>query len=127
MSTEENKLIAEFCGAIAIPDMWPQDWFFYDCSKIMNMLPAQEPDVTILCAKDFKYHSSWDWLMPVVEKIESVNTCSYNLVQHAHFCFISDTSMQDNSIIIRATGKSRIDATYSCVVKFILWYNTQNK
>ena len=55
MTTEEsNKLVAEFMGCIYNND------FYYDNDP--NMYPEG--------IEGSKYHSSWDWLMPVVEKIE---------------------------------------------------------
>lgn len=74
---KSNKLIAEFMGGI--PSSVP---------NLIN-LPQTIGESRILCVKgseglpsgtyavkrinDLKYHSSWDWLMPVVEKIEQVH------------------------------------------------------
>jgi hypothetical protein len=69
-----------------------------------------------------KYHSSWDWLMPVVEKIESVD-------------FI--VSMRQSSITIcnnicktpyfqsHEVSNTKIESTYKAVIAFVKWYNTQ--
>ena len=46
---KDNKLIAEFMGAYSEEDG-------YDYSKVGN--------------KGLYYHTSWDWLMPVVQNIE---------------------------------------------------------
>ena len=46
---KNNKLIAEFMGAYSEEDG-------YDYSKVGN--------------KGLYYHTSWDWLMPVVQNIE---------------------------------------------------------
>tara|TARA_B100000780_G_scaffold278963_1_gene254655 strand:- start:988 stop:1248 length:261 start_codon:yes stop_codon:yes gene_type:complete len=50
-----NKLIAEFMGA-----EWHKDFF---------------KDVCIISPSNisYKFHNSWDWLMPVLEKVEQVN------------------------------------------------------
>jgi len=52
---KENKLIAEFMGA-----EWHKDFF---------------KDVCIISPSNisYKFHKSWDWLMPVVDKVEQVN------------------------------------------------------
>ena len=51
---EGNKLIAEFMGIKIIQSR-------YGCNHPLVTCPY--PDYSNL-----KYHSSWDWLMPVVEK-----------------------------------------------------------
>jgi|TARA_R100000030_G_scaffold61298_3_gene46344 hypothetical protein len=71
-----NKLIAEFMGAE--PD---KKTFFLKGKEV------------------YFYHTSWDWLMPVVEKI-------YQLDSNADFF-----------------GSINIEATYKEVVEFIKEYN----
>lgn len=53
---EENKLIAEFMGT---------EWH-------KNIDLDFFKDVCIISSSNipYKFHSSWDWLMPVVQKIE---------------------------------------------------------
>ena len=55
----ENKLIAEFMG-----DTLPLN---------TEMMGLSESDIQDL--ENLKYNTSWDWLMPVVDKINS----SYNI------------------------------------------------
>ena len=74
-----------------------------------------------------EYHTSWDWLMPVVEKIEDIREetrpeCSrFNVCIEQSFVFIIETytseefKMQDSN--------TKIEATYNAVVEFIKWYN----
>ena len=67
-----------------------------------------------------KYHESWDWLMPVVEKIEDMG-CDV-LITNGE-CTISG----DNDYYVESIGKSRRGATYDAVVEFINEYNKTNK
>ncbi len=96
---EGNKLIAEFMETKVKPD----GYFI----------------------KDYLYHSSWDWLMPVIDKIESVNGCSYKVMLQYAFAAITDTSLHGDPYVIRATGMTRIGTAYNLVIKFIKWYNQQ--
>ena len=115
---EGNKLIAEFMG-------YNQDglgkWF--------------KDGILISYHFDyFKYHSSWDWLMPVVEKIEKEG---YEISISSQMEYINDDTetywhqdcciSSDNQEIVNTTGKSKINSVYAAVVQFIQWYNTQNK
>lgn len=61
---------------------------------------------------DLKYHSSWDWLMPVVDRISEVSTGKAHLYWFDH----------DDIRIFREP----IDDTYREVAKFIKWWN-ENK
>ena len=74
-----------------------------------------------------KYHSSWDWLMPVVEKIESVYTKEYEsgfIVRIEYkdiFVMTLDTSEE---LIICDQSESKLEGVYWTCVKFIKWYNS---
>lgn len=83
-----------------------------------------------------KYHSSWDWLMPVVEKI-----ITYEFPLEDDLPFGADTAyLRTFGMINNDTGKkmvrfnrfginessSIIEATWLAVIEFIQWYNNQS-
>lgn len=70
------------------------------------------------------YDWSWDWLMPVVEKIESIgysvfiqNECSWIKVARAGM------RMPDLSEL----GETKIESTYNVIIQFITWFNLKQK
>lgn len=70
--------------------------------------------------KDLKYHISWDWLMEVVEKIESLG---FSVEVVKHICRINLSS--DANIVV-SENIPKLEATYQAVCQFIEWYN-ENK
>jgi hypothetical protein len=79
---------------------------------------------------NMKYNYSWDLLMPVVEKVETLDGRKYSVVIEKDMCTIRDF-MADKDIIYEASplvdlAASKIHATYTALYKFIQWYN-QNK
>ena len=59
-----------------------------------------------------QFHSNWNWLMKVVEKIESIqNSDDYEIDIFGNCCSIG--------LDIESVGKSKIEATFKAVVKFI--------
>lgn len=58
--------------------------------------------------KDLKYHSSWDWLMPVVEAIEMLHW--------------NDRNNQFNPLL-EFFLQNEIEFVWNHVVKFLKWYN----
>jgi len=70
---ENNKLIAEFMGLI-IRD---KDGNLPTSSQQHKLFVEEEWDklyfVSPYSPNGLDYHESWDWLMPVVEKIEQVH------------------------------------------------------
>lgn len=115
---ENNKLIAEFMG-FEKQIMHGHPWF--GCANA----DAYIPDYGL------KYHSSWDWLMPVVEKIDSISFKGYEegfdfVMRDRCFSYV----VSADALIEVADGESResrIEATYKAVVQFITWYNSQSK
>ena len=107
-----NNLIAEFLGYI--DNGCSEEGFLID--------PKTNYDV---CIDSLQFHTDWNWLMQVVEKIESLDG-------HLHIC--------DNDVFVhfpkrikgcvRINGESlklsKIEAVYNACVEFIKWYN-ENK
>lgn len=113
---EGNKLIAEFIeGKMIVVD--------YHGINIIQ-LPDRQYDLLGL-----KYHSSWDWLMPVVEKIEEGN---YAVTITQNICTIRACIMGDRTIRAHQTGNyktpnTKLFNTWLAVVEFIKWYNKNLK
>ena len=94
---EENKLIAEFMGK-----EWHKSFF---------------KDVCIINPSNisYKFHTSWDWLMPVVEKIEQTNEGVTLVIIEDERCHIDN----QKGFEIDSVGHTKIEAVYNAVVKFI--------
>ena len=92
---ENNKLIAEFMG-----------W-------------KERTDPT---ERWFLYHTSWDWLMPVVEKIESVK--AWHVEISTDSCTIHNGLLKKP--VFETYTPTKIEATHEAVVEFIKWHNKQN-
>lgn len=111
---EGNKLIAQFMGE--------------------TLLPIKEGDLypIITCTtglKQTRYHASWDWLMPVVEKIESFDNSNIDsrVSIERNTCSIYYDNRSDlYEFNAWNDGWSKIQITYSHIVEFIKWYN-ENK
>lgn len=68
-----------------------------------------------------EYHSSWDWLMPVVEKIEDM---SYDVnITGTHVIIVNS----ENGYEYDDMANSKIKAVWEAVVIFIQWYNNQKQ
>jgi hypothetical protein len=97
---ENNKLIAEFMGNIPIVENE------YQMVTHNNMCYGID---------ELKYDTDWNWLMPVVERIESLGIV---VEIRENVCYI-ETSLGNYSEL----EDTKLQATYKAVVKFINWYN----
>lgn len=71
------------------------------------------------------YHSSWDWLMPVVEKIENMvnsNNVVVNLLLGRNSCVINPHVYPE--VMLCEYDKNKQIAIWKTIVSFIKWYNT---
>lgn len=74
-----------------------------------------------------KYDSSWDWLMPVVEKIEDLG---FIVEIESKYCGIRqcDSFSGNETIIVKLIeGSTKKKAIYKAVIEFIKWYNKNGK
>jgi hypothetical protein len=90
---EKNRIIADFMGASGV-----------------DMLGNKT---------DARYHTSWDWLMLVVEKIEQTNDgCTLVIIEDER-CHIDN----QKEFHIDSVGHTKIEAVHNAAVAFIEWYN----
>ena len=67
MKMNSNRLIAEFMGAEGHPKYNPTEWDVY-ITGCLDVDSDNENAQHFFTPDQMKYHTSWDWLMPVVEK-----------------------------------------------------------
>lgn len=113
MSIEEtiaaNKLIAMFMGAwIHQYGKRRERYVFNDDRGSIRL--------SVTC-EHLKYHKSWDWLMPVCEKINSIDNQADELL-------VSKLE-KANLEILRTSILCHKEEVYRRVLAFIRWYNRQ--
>ncbi len=72
-------------------------------------------------ANHCNYHSDWNWLMPVVDKIESLG---FVVEISLHQTCLYKKPSCDNFSCNRITD-DKLKSTYMVVVEFIKWYNSE--
>lgn len=68
-----------------------------------------------------KFHTSWDWLMPVVDKIASLEKENRENLVHNR-----DAYKHYNFVLEMPIG-TRIQTVFELCLQFILWYNENSK
>lgn len=68
------------------------------------------------------YHDQWDWIMPVVEKIDQLGA---SVIIGRMFCEIKyiDPLNQSRAFGVRIASGVKINAVNGAVMEFIKWYN----
>lgn len=120
----ENRLIGEFMG-----------WNYSKSGNTARM-NAKDPRSSPYRLKDIQFDTSWNWLMPVVEKIESIEEKDDNriITKWVHIlgkgCIIEiDKGFTPDIIVCSEFNNpmSKIEATYLAVIEFIKLYNKNKK
>lgn len=104
---QQNAMIAEFMGL----------------HEIVKTSGAAFQDNNTNEIHLLKYHTSWDWLMPVIEKIEKLN---YDF-EILGGCWVIikdvDPDRDESTEIIEVSSKTKMQTVYNAVCQFIEWYN----
>jgi len=113
---EGNKLIASFMNL--------ENVFEYKTKKEVLGLYIAEDDTGYIDYVDVginwvNYNCSYDWLIPVVDKIENIG---FTVKIEKTSCLIREFT---KGYSIEAIYPSKLEAVYNSVVKFIKWYNNE--
>lgn len=111
---EGNKIIAEFM-------VWEYRGGF---TKIWAT-PLVNNKAHLYREDEMQFHTSWDWLMPVVEKIEKFGYASSiegGDSDEGYLCDFIDINNMECSCASNYTSK--IEAVWRSVIQFIEWYNS---
>ena len=118
MKTEEiiegNKLIAEF----------EQLKYYPETANHGIADNTYQHGIHLFHPEKLQYHSSWDWLMPVVEKIEDI--VGHQIIierasldgKYYKYYFVEDNSYKYSN--------NKLIGYYQAVVNFIKYYNNPN-
>lgn len=118
----DNELIAEFMGAkyqkrSFFPlTSWRGDWFF-----IFTESDGRE---WIRQKEELEYDTSWDWLMPVVEKCEQINDEKQK--QFPEYKSLDDPTGWRAWSYRHITLSTNINRVHEDVVEFIKFYNANH-
>lgn len=108
--SEGNEIVAKFMGLAFCTRHNYEGWY-----------TNREFNRRICDYNGLKYHSSWDDLMPVVSRVESI-------CQDEEFC---KNYFDKGSYIVSMFGdlfvSSDINGVYKEIVSFITWYNENKK
>ncbi len=105
-----NELIAKFVG---YQKETGYQYNFYGIAKPKGA-------TTHLYIPNARYHTSWDWLRPVIDKIKEVWQSDKIDVQ----LLCED---EEACKIKHLTVWASIETTWQCVLSFINWYNNQQQ
>ena len=123
-----NKIIAEFMGILESSGTTLSE------SGIIVSAKGYDYRGEFLLLDELRYDTSWDWLMPVVEKIEAKGfwTAIYGHTSFENKYKSCSIKKQDKNseggYVYNFEGEwfeSKIEAVFQACVDFAKWYNNQ--
>lgn len=135
---DDNNSIAKFMGASVeeLPNGKYRVGYLNSKGEVFFHNDITIKSVAERVAYHGNWYCDWDWLMSVVEKIETLDMVPFFLIQNKTAVIaISEsqgviTHKIESSELVEEDGKiftkqkdSKLEAVYNCVVKFIKWYN----
>jgi len=125
---KDKETVAKFMG-LFYDNSWTKLWQphigntpteFYNF--IIELMISETWYVT-----ELEFNNSWNWLMPVVEKIESLNAaviidedCT---IEFGGVYFESTNSMHNCEFETFKTTGTKIEKVFNAIVEFIEWYD----
>jgi len=112
---KDNKLIAEFMGAVGTPKYNPTEWDVY-ITGCLDVDSDDENAQHFYTPDEMKYHTSWDWLMPVIHRIRDHVNVDMGFEEYDDW--------RENFKQIDPYNYS-LEQCYKAVVEFIKQYDNQ--
>ena len=111
-----NELIAKFMG-------WKKTYNEIEVPKEFDFQRDQKYGYwTSLFEWNLGFHKSWDWLMPVVQKISSLMP-EIKIPEHLEALKNGTHGSEEHIDVITLPVSAPIDEVYKKVVHFIKWHN----
>lgn len=125
---EKNTLIARYMGyeeidndfllSFRLPQFDRSDNGEWCQSEIIGFYDFWKMDPSSL-----RYDKSWDWIMPVIDKIESNKDCIFTIrkrIEGGYECSISYTK---EGVFFKNVGEIKLDIVWITVCDFVEWSN----
>jgi len=136
---EGNKLIYIF---LTDGQVEPEADGRFDCwgrkelNDVFSDIAADDTDAQhFFTPAEMKFHENWEWLMPVVEKIEYIesektgNRFQVMILEEEVSIFDKEDFTEErgyrNVINVPVEGESKRTNVYKAVVKFVEWYRSE--
>jgi len=120
---ENNKMIAEFMGLELEETL---EGLFVYARKEQSPIKLNDIRTEFYEVHELQYHISWDWLMPVVEKINNILDDDDEFVYSVNIHPSKVTIYYENYdriFVSNEHGSTTREMLYLAVVKFIKKYN----
>jgi len=107
-------------GANPFRESVNEDVLSYEMYGVLECIEDGISEKHFFLPEEMRFHTSWTWLMPVVDRIEGLRDTNGN----AYRFTIDMCNAQIEGTPIEVSGGSyKRDATYKAVVEFIKWFN----
>lgn len=119
---KKNGIIADYMGlfdkilSTGNIHSWSDSPFFYTTENTKEKVIEK-------ISKYAKYHTDWNWLMPVVEKIENLGFEFFIVESRCRIAHNTDKSIE--TIIDFEIVGTKIEAVYKAVLDYIIWESKQ--
>lgn len=132
--TKDNEIIINFIGADVTCD---GEYDLFGCTELNPLfedVESDDPDAKhFYHPSEMLFHKSWDWLIIVVEYIESLDYLGGIVDIKQGMCKISSRALGDKSIYANVSyyhtlgvgGKFK--AVFEAILQYIKWYNENCK
>lgn len=141
-TTENNILLAEFLGWKRETVVRGRNGRTYDflCPEYIEVIGESDAEYCSDCGRDtyrkdylfgedLLFHSSWDWLMLVVEKIETLETedkRTFTIDMHLDSVLIFEYALTADEVVF-TEGEGRLKNLHNACIEFVKWYNENRK
>ena len=91
-----------------------------------NYFPQGHSLIATCLSKDLKYDSSWEWIMPVVEKMQTMENGRYHISVDPWSMMVVDYKEEEKEVLTMQFDPeedSLLGRYYLTVCRFIEWYN----
>jgi len=132
--TQNNEMIAKFLGGI-VREAWHVEgfpsqmvWEGNEAAIYREAFMGRPLGKTIL-SEEMKFHESWDWLMPVLDKIRKDSWLKIEFHEDYTYCLISSPQLGAEPVTLeeRLEDMPAIKVVWDAIVTYINWYNEQVK
>lgn len=72
----------------------------------------------------FLYHESYEWSMPVIDKIEMLGYSVYMFPNHSFAIYKGNTISSERITKIEGKGLTKKQTLFLLIIQFIDWYNS---